>query len=503
MRPPSPAGSGVITIRAPGVTGPGLTPAAGLGAALATAAVSRSGAGTVMRPPPLSAQTRYVPPAQRQPPLGAQAGAPPPPLMPAPQHMLGQGLGVGLGRVVPALSNAPHTVLPQSGHAGPGPELPALIGAEGDNDLLKLGPLIPEKKPRIYLLVTRLAPELDEGHMQQIIEQCGEVQAFRRGRDADGKPLSFGFAQFGDPEAAWKASTCLSKRVLCGQEIKVLVEESAEGLIQQWRRSQQAALRVSTDEELDWELERKAVSCKASIDAKVEEIFGPPEDGSGGGAIAQRRQELRERENKRIERMKKRKAWREEEFSRELERIESAEKRLRREEVEKDDGDRAKEEAELRAQEEKEDSNLKLSRLEDVTPGSRAKASNHSNNRKLIDMVDVVQAEPRDELFRLELNIRFLHGEKVLEKKLRPWLERKVDLCMGGPQSDLVEHILRRVNGNAMPDTLISELTRYLDDNAEALVERMWRMLAFELMRGGEAFTNPLKKREGGQQQTS
>merc|ERR1719410_2716438 len=88
-----------------------------------------------------------------------------------------------------------------------------------------LPPHVTEKKPRIILLITRLAPELQENHMQQILEQCGPVQAWRRGRGPNGEPLSFGFAQFGDPEAAWLVSTCLSKRALCGQEVKVLVEE--------------------------------------------------------------------------------------------------------------------------------------------------------------------------------------------------------------------------------------------------------------------------------------
>merc|ERR1712032_1801745 len=83
---------------------------------------------------------------------------------------------------------------------------------------------------------------------------------------------------------------------------------------------------------------------------------------------------------------------------------------------------------------------------------------------------------------------------KTFEKKLRPWLERKIDLFMGGPQSDLVEYVLRRVNASSMPDALISDLTRYLDDNAEPLIERMWRMLAFELMCNGPPNSNIFKK---------
>merc|ERR1719356_11111 len=166
-------------------------------------------------------------------------------------------------------------------------------------------PHVTEKKPRIVLLITRLSPDLQEGHMQQILEQCGEVQAWRRARGPGGELLSFGFAQFGDPEAAWKVSNCLSKKVLCGQEIKILIEEQAESVIQAWRSSQQAALKVNSDEELEWELERKTVSCKALIDSKMEEFYGlPVEDnsadddaaGTSGGAGAQRRQELLERE---------------------------------------------------------------------------------------------------------------------------------------------------------------------------------------------------------------
>merc|ERR1719359_2145012 len=197
------------------------------------------------------------------------------------------------------------------------------------------------KKPRLVLLLTRLAPDLLSDHVYQILEQCGEVQAFRRARDPNGKPLSFGFAQFADPEAAWKASTCISKLVLSGHEIKVLLEEQTETLIEQWQTAQQAALKVTSPEELEWELERKSVSCKAAVDAKVEEIYGP---GNGGTGVSKRKEELRKKEQARVQRVRKRKAWREEQFAKEMEKVESLEKRLRREERARDGMDRKKEE---------------------------------------------------------------------------------------------------------------------------------------------------------------
>merc|ERR1719471_1383150 len=118
--------------------------------------------------------------------------------------------------------------------------------------------------------------------MQQLLECCGEVQDWRRGRDAKGAPLSFGWVLFGDIESAWKCTLCMSKRELCGQEIKIMVEEKAEAVITQWRAKMQSktGYRPTDDNEVaDWELDRRAAACRAQIDAKVEEIFGPAQDG--------------------------------------------------------------------------------------------------------------------------------------------------------------------------------------------------------------------------------
>jgi len=247
-----------------------------------------------------------------------------------------------------------------------------------------------------------------------------------------------------------------------------------------------AALKVSTDEELEWELERKAVSCKANIDAKVEELFGPQEGEQpvAGGAVDRRQQELRDRELARQERVRKRKAWRESEFANELARIEEEEQNLRNEERQKDAEDREREAVEVK---DKEAHEVKLAKMEEIASsgGSMLASASVADARALCDLVDRVQAEPRNELFKMALDVNFLRDEKIFEKKLRPWLERKCDTNMGGPQSDLVEYILRRVNSVTYPDALISDLGRFLDDRADPLVERMWRMLVLELTRGG------------------
>merc|ERR1712150_29828 len=167
-------------------------------------------------------------------------------------------------------------------------------------------------------------------------------------------------------------------------EVKVLLEESTESTIGKWRSAQQVALKVSNDEELAWELERKSVSCRSQIDAKVAEIFGAA-DESGGAYTAQRTQELREREKSRIDRALKRKAWREAEYLKELERVESAEKKLRRDERERDDADRDAESAEVKpVEEEREDEREREN-------GRGANVIRLADDQQLCEMVDRVQ----------------------------------------------------------------------------------------------------------------
>lgn len=368
---------------------------------------------------------------------------------------------------------------------GLAPELAALAQAAQASPDEGILPSL-EKKPRLILLVTKLAPEVDEEAVQQILEQCGEIFAWRRGRGSSGEKLSFGFAQFGDPEAAWKASVCLPQRKLCGQEIKVLVEEGAEAVIQQWRKRQMAALGVQTDEELDWELEKVAVSCKAAIDAKVEELYGSQAlpDGASSAA-AQRLNELRASEATRLDRIRKRKSWRESEFSKVLEAIEREEKRLRKEELELDEADLLKEDADEEAKHEL--LSKQLAKMPDGQGEDGKEIISRADAAAIRGLVDRVQAEPRDIIFRTPLDMQFLRREKVFETKLRPWLEKKIDIAMGGPQSDLVEYILRRVNAATPPESLTADLVRFMDEYADTLVERIWRMLTFELARCGLA----------------
>merc|ERR1719281_2083633 len=143
----------------------------------------------------------------------------------------------------------------------PGPTGPGGVPMHLDSTGAPIsGPSQP--KPKLFLLVTKIAPEVEEGHIQKLLECCGEVHVWRRARGANGEPLSFGFAQFGDPDAIWKAEKCLAGKMLNGQPLKVLVEEQTESMVQAWRQKQKGTFNVTNDPELEFELEKIAVSCR-------------------------------------------------------------------------------------------------------------------------------------------------------------------------------------------------------------------------------------------------
>jgi len=404
---------------------------------------------------------------------------PPPPMGKAPQNFGGLGHRMPMSTLPPGPVMPPMPMSQALAVPGHGPP-PSAQAADAE-----------EKKHRIVLLLTKLSPDAHEDHIQQLLEQCGEVQIFRRGRGPSGQDLSFGIVQYGDPEAAWKASVCINKLAICGQEVKVLVEEHAELLIKQWRERQKALLKLHSDEELEFELERKTVSCKVLLDAKFEELYGsiPAPEGGGVHSSAERRKELKEREAARVAKAQKRKKWREEEYAKELEVVQAeAQKRKKWREEEELEVVQAEEKRRRLIEGDVDEHELK----DEFDAGFPQVIDMHEVTR----MVDRVQAETFEKLFALSLDMGFLREDGVLERKLRPWLERKIDLHMGGPQSDLVEHVLRRVNDATPPDTITTELARYIEDSADPVVERMWRMMVFELVRAGRLELDPPPREE-------
>ena len=74
----------------------------------------------------------------------------------------------------------------------------------------------------------------------------------------------------------------------------------------------------------------------------------------------------------------------------------------------------------------------------------------------------------------------------MIEKKLRPWVRKKVMELMGTEEAllaEVIEYILNRVNEKPQPKELLDELSRFLDEEAEGFLKHLWCILVFEQLK--------------------
>lgn len=99
--------------------------------------------------------------------------------------------------------------------------------------------------------------------------------------------------------------------------------------------------------------------------------------------------------------------------------------------------------------------------------------------RKLIQQVPTGKAQA----FAFEIDWDVVHSNGIIEKKLRPWVRKKVTEFLGAEEQGMIEFIMRKVSSHTPPATILAELEGFIDDEAENFTLKMWRMLIFEVLR--------------------
>ncbi|KAL8946178.1 MAG: hypothetical protein Q9222_007397 [Ikaeria aurantiellina] len=84
----------------------------------------------------------------------------------------------------------------------------------------------------------------------------------------------------------------------------------------------------------------------------------------------------------------------------------------------------------------------------------------------------------REGLWKWPVKWEFV-DETVLSEQLRPFVEKKVVEYLGVQEQMLVEAVEGHVRKRGAPQELVDELEGALEDEAEALVKKLWRMIIF------------------------
>lgn len=70
--------------------------------------------------------------------------------------------------------------------------------------------------------------------------------------------------------------------------------------------------------------------------------------------------------------------------------------------------------------------------------------------------------------------------EQILEEKIRPFASKKVIELLGEEDEELTSFVMEYVRQRKPPQDLVENLRRALDEDADVLVMKIWRMLIFE-----------------------
>ncbi|CAL8580606.1 hypothetical protein XPA_006328 [Xanthoria parietina] len=84
----------------------------------------------------------------------------------------------------------------------------------------------------------------------------------------------------------------------------------------------------------------------------------------------------------------------------------------------------------------------------------------------------------REGLWKWPVKWEFV-DETVLSEQLRPFVEKKIMEYLGVQEQMLVEAVEGHVRKRGEPQALVDELEGALDEEAEALVKKLWRMIIF------------------------
>lgn len=101
------------------------------------------------------------------------------------------------------------------------------------------------------------------------------------------------------------------------------------------------------------------------------------------------------------------------------------------------------------------------------------------------EMRRLIQQVPTDKAraFAYDIDWQAVQDHQIIEKKLRPWVKKKVTEYLGAEEQGMIEFIMRKVASQTKPDTMLAELEGFLDEEAENFTLKMWRMLIFEVLR--------------------
>jgi RNA-binding protein 25 len=115
-----------------------------------------------------------------------------------------------------------------------------------------------------------------------------------------------------------------------------------------------------------------------------------------------------------------------------------------------------------------------------TTASSDKKKTSSDDKRKHIkSLIDKIPTE-KNALFEYNIDWELVDNQ-LMEKRIRPWVNKKIAEYIGEPEPTLTDFICSKVLAGSSPKAVLDDVQMVLDEEAEVFVVKMWRLLIYEI----------------------
>lgn len=107
------------------------------------------------------------------------------------------------------------------------------------------------------------------------------------------------------------------------------------------------------------------------------------------------------------------------------------------------------------------------------------KATSDDKRKHIKSLIDKIPTDKK-ELFEYEIDWDLVDNQ-LMEKRIRPWVNKKIAAYIGEPEPTLTDFICSKVLAGSSPKSVLDDVQMVLDEEAEVFVVKMWRLLIYEI----------------------
>ncbi|XP_055943656.1 RNA-binding protein 25-like isoform X2 [Argiope bruennichi] len=113
------------------------------------------------------------------------------------------------------------------------------------------------------------------------------------------------------------------------------------------------------------------------------------------------------------------------------------------------------------------------------SPNSILQMTIEEKRKHIKNLIEKIPTE-KNELFAYNLDWTVV--DKILmEKRIRPWINKKIVEYIGEEEPTLVEFICSKIMAGSAAQSILDDVSMVLDEEAEVFVVKMWRLLIYEI----------------------